>query len=426
MIKMNLTATLAALVVATATLAAAAGPPHPAQWAEADWRTSTARYTVQVATFPSADLARSIARGLENLEWSPVFLASDELAATVCLGDFTTLAEAEFVARELAARRVADARAVPFPVGVRSPGGQVQGPFLPAFLPTPGQAPKAPSESQVLTDLRAIAMTMASEAGTNLETLVGRFEAAERAEEKGPAAAAIVAILNQARTAPEVALYLAGPVARGEWPAPKPARLACGEVVADLLYGHRRDWRGAYSATRALLDDEDRTPEGRLRDLLRLAALEVDLASSGSGLRPSFQDIRARLRQAWDEPAEAPRTRAKLELVFLQTFAWEGRWDRVDGIAREYIRRNAQFLPETGLARIYRARSLERTRDYAEAINQLSIVINQVRDPADGLFMGFERRNLRGEANRWRRHFERLAATEDMGLPEVPADAPRP
>jgi len=411
----------------------AAVPSPPAVWSEDDWAHSSGRWGVEMARFPGAELAHAVRQSLVNMEWRPVSVeAAPGGGVSVLLGSFDTVAEAEFLAREVRSRGLAEPRVIPYPAGAAASDIEVAGPLTKPFLPTPGSGPKPLSFEEVLQNLRGAAVDIAPESRSDYDNALGELERAAKDDRRGVAAARLVRILAASRRQPEEALHLAGRVARGEWQAPVEDQLACGEVVADLLYGERRDWRGAWAASQALASHPSRDADGRLRDALRIAALEVELAASASEPRPSWDRIRAGLRRAWDLRAEDRRSRSKLELVFMQTFAWQGRWDRVEPAARAIIDRYSEeeCPAEVALARIYVARSLERRGDYEQAIGILSRVLSSDIPAGKGLRMGFDSDpgDLRARANRWLQHFQDLQMSEGAGIEpanaELAADEP--
>lgn len=388
----------------------------PAGWQEADVRRENRRYTVVVGSYPSTALAESLREGMRNLGWSPVRIDARAGEARVILGALPSAAEARFIAEELRAGEIADAHVAAFPLTADPGHAGVDGTFLAPFTPTPavGRPAFDPERARVrLAALADRATTMDSESFRERLDLL--FTAGEE-ERKGAAAAALALELAAQREEPDAALWLAGRVARGEWPVAAERRIECGELVADLLYGYRRDWRGAWSATEALLDDSARTPSGRARDKLRRAALLVDLAAGPGEHRPSWNEVRAAARDAWHAaPAEDGRTKARAELIYLQTFAWEGDWARVPELADDFVRRHPDARAETAQARIQHARALERTRQYREAIAQLDRVIQMELPEASRLRMGFETHDPRGIAREERRRFNDLLAASGEG-----------
>ncbi len=214
------------------------------------------------------------------------------------------------------------------------------------------------------------------------------------------------------RTNAPLAFFLACRVASRQWSAPDDIRLAAGEVTADLQYGWLRDWRGAWASTVALLEDPSRDPVGRTRDRLRLAALEVDLAASAVEPKPNWNRIRLQLRRAWDEvPLAAEREQAKIELVYLLTFAWQGNWARVEELGKDFVARvSTPFPHEAGLAKLTMAKAMERREAWDEALALLDRhFAGRILPPNDGLYMGFDRLDLDA---RYREARQRLVSAQ--------------
>jgi hypothetical protein len=383
----------------------------PALWLPDDTAVRPRRYAVEVARFPSSALAESIRAGLTNLGWSPVYTLREGSDTRVLLGNFHALPEATYFADELRVQKVAEARVVVLRPEVRAPEELASGPLLPPFLPTATDDVQDPWEAarRQLTDF--VDRVPLADARTAQDHLA-KLDAQTDVHERGPAAAALALLLARERQHPEAALFLAGKVARGEWTVDPEQRLRCAELVADLLYGHRRDWRGAWAATRTLLNDPARDRDGRTRDRLRQVALLVDLAARAEEPSPSWEEVRAALRRAYDGASiDNRRLLAKIELVYMQTFAWQGNWERVEMLAADLIRRYPQQRHETALARVFLARSLERTRSWQRALEQLDIVLQMVLPPDDALVMGFEALDLRALARDERARLAALAAS---------------
>jgi hypothetical protein len=242
----------------------------------------------------------------------------------------------------------------------------------------------------------------------------------------------VAAELARLKVNAPLAFHLSSNVASGEWPSTDPVRVAAGEVAADLFYGWLRDWRAAWSASNALLEDPARSPVGRARDRLRLAAVEVDHASAPIPIRPEWNRVRLQLRRAWDVvPLNAEREQAKIELVYLQTFAWEGNWSRVEELGKDFAARySTRFPHEAGLAKLMVAQSLERREAWEEALDILDQhFAGRPMPPHDGLYMGFDRLDLTG---RYREVRRRLASSKidaespaaaDVAAEETEADS---
>ncbi|MBI5154700.1 hypothetical protein HZA57_05635 [Candidatus Poribacteria bacterium] len=385
-------------------------PATPGGWRESDAESPAGRFAVEVARFPSAPLAEGLRTALFNMGWRPVRVESGSGGASVLLGNFRTVADAQAVALDLEAQEVAECSVVSLPPGTETTDHPVEGPLLPPFMPTPGMTERPMQWESVNGRLDGLIRNLPPTKSEELRRYTVKLrDADDLGGVKGAAATSIAQVLARERTDPEVALYLAGRVARGDWLASTEERIASGEIVADLLYGQRRDWRGAWAATQALLEDPERTTDGETRDRLRQAALVVDLAAGAGTPRPSWAEVRAALRHAHDEAAiSSQRLLAKIELVYLQTFAWEGDWARVEPLASQLASRPEAAPAEAALAKIFLARSLERREAYTAALQHLSQVMQTDIAPEEQLMMGFKPLDLQGEARKWSEHLTAL------------------
>lgn len=388
---------------AQATEQVAERAPLPPGWRAADAQFTARRFTVEVARFPSTALAEAVRAGLVNMGWKPVHVEPDGDQVRVTMGYFSSIGAATALAEELRAMRTADARVVHRPRGEEPARIAIEGPRLDPFVALSTGGKEIIGRDEAMQRLRTWLASLGEEEAAPLREKVELLAATGNDELKGAAAIEVLRRLQADRELPDTALYLALRVARRDWQVDTPSRLFAGELAADLLYGHKRDWLGAWRATEALLDHSDRRPAGRARDHLRRAALLVDLAAGPDDPKPSWPEVRAALRQAWDAaPPDAERTRAKIELVYVQTFAWEGKWARVEELADAMRTRYAEDWSETGLASVYYARSLERRREFDRAIGVLDRV-TATRYDDSGLTMGFERLDLASRASQHRR-----------------------
>lgn len=386
-------------------------PPIPEEWRTFDTSFRRERFSVEISRFPSRALAESVRSGMANLGWQPVTVEAIGSDYRVLLGNTGSIAEAVFVQKELITQDIASPRIVRLGVDTEIPPEPVDGPFLEPFLPTP-QAGKAPLTLDQVADrlrsfIREVSITEGTEAERNTETLLSETDVHQR----GPAAAYLAVQMHDERLYPEAVLFLASKVARSEWPADRQPTIQCREIVAELLREHRRDWRGAWSATEALLGDPARDGAGRARDRMRQAALHVDLVAGSGETVPQWPEVRGLLWRAYATAPENERQLlAKIELVYMQTFAWEGDWDRVEPLARSLIRRYPAQRTETSYARVFLARSLERERNWDDAIAQLDIVLQMQLPLEESLFMGYKPLDIKEMAREYRRSFVSLAA----------------
>lgn len=334
----------------------------PPEWTDDDLLpASEGWFGVRVAEYDEPEDAEESLGVVDRSGWGPIALVprADGLHALV-IGEFASPAPAWFLAEELEAIHFGHPRVIHVPDESDPPSGTgtfprgVDGPFLPTFLPS-----RAP-------DVEALSLQALVE-----ETLPSIDDEADRAEaaaflrdwrrgevetnDVGHGAAIVARKFWAERQHPEETLFLAGRVARGEWQAPHGLRLEMQDVMAELLHGYRRDWRAAWSASEWLYEQH-----GRPRDGLRLLALELELIAEGRTPSPAFPEVRSRLARLYEEAGPEADIRPRIEWVYLQTFAWEGDWARVERVADGFLTRHGGSQPYAALAEHIRARSLLR------------------------------------------------------------------
>lgn len=392
---------------------------QPRAWRAEDTLVQPARYTVRVAEFPSVALAEGVANALRALDWNPVWIHHAPRSVGVHVGVVADSAEARFLADELAEQGVVDGVVVETPRGADVAELAFGGPLLPAFTPGVASVEKLVEGDKLAAQLDDLARTPPPLVPDTWDEDLAIIRAADEPAPRGSAALRVVEYLAEQRREADVALALACRVARGEWTATPAERLRAGDIAADLLYGHARDWRAAWAASTALLANPDRDAAGRTRDQLRLAALAIELAATDATPRPSWNAVRARARRAFETAPErdGDRLRIKAELLYLQTFALEGRWDRVEEIATEFLGRAQDYPWECALARLQLARALERHGDVEKVTAQLDRVIMMRLDDKDAVTMGFDVPDL---AERARLQRERVVSEDARRRPAMP------
>lgn len=425
----------------------AAGSSVPPEWRAGDYpeRPASAWYGVEVAEFPSRLLAEGVERSLAGNGWGPVLLVDGpEGSCRVVLGEMARVADAWYVKKELAAQRIAGGRVVELPLAGdgRSARGFNTSPLLEPFTPTDHRdLPPGMTADDIRRKLRVLALEMDGDEGASpsaevdnqmIRAFLDAWQAGNTAEEIVGRGAVIAAQrLWSTYSEPDIVLHLAGKVARGEWSAPpdqvEEARLLAGA----LLYSHRRDWRGAWAATRLLEGDRSRPLASRIDDRLRQAALLVELYDTADGPRPTPAQIRLHLRRTQEMiPAgsDLQAAAASVGLIYLQTFAWEGKWARVEELSRAWLDRHDDEIRPSGQAMLVRyllAQSLERREAWEEAVELLASITGSSVDPAKRLRMGRDVRDLSLEARELRRRFQEEARRAVAANPEEePAEAP--
>lgn len=427
--------TLAVLPMLSAPVVQAA--PPPVGWTAADYpRTPTIWRGIEVAEFPSEILAKGVQSALIEAGWQPVGIEyrADKGTHAVVLGEVTTLGDAHFVLRQLRAQKVADGTIVTVQAKNRDPipfDGPLTAPF--SYRPELSEQERQQLLEQHLQVVRDEVWRLEPDD----QELVRQFlELVDAGNFRNPTVAegaiTVADAFWEMRRDAETTLFLASRVARGEWPAPtgKPEiEWRARELTFEHLYGTRRDWRGAWQAAREMgrLAGEDTIQVSW--SLLRRAALLVDLIGEGAEPAPTLGDVRTLLRQAQEAaPADHSALLSKIELVYLQTFAWEGDWARVENLARMLILRHQDRPAEVAQARLLLAKSLERKEAWQEGIDLLSQVV-QATIPNDDLFrFGNEIYSPAEEASRlWERYagFYTEARAEARRKPrETPAPEP--
>lgn len=387
-------------------------------------------YSVEVGNFPSLVLASAVEQALGALNWSPVWIAESGGRQRVYVGQTSNIVEAHAILGELATARVADGRVVEATdaLGEREPRA-FSGPTMEPFhRPIPDPNPEL-SRIRVVTACRPAAKALPTPelqlAATNALGLLESKAYADVALGDG-----LVPVLEALRSSGERIedmMYAAERIARGQWAASPLARLRAMELCADMYFGSLRDVRAAWSATHALLRQPMRTPDGILRDRLRLDALAGLVLAQGSVPHPSMTHLRASLRVVFTEAEGDPRLRGRAALLALQTFAWEGRWDRVrefgEGMLTEFSTDAALYQ----LAAVYVARGYEETEEWDRAIKLLdrAVAINLAR--SERFMIGDRLVNAREMASRWQSYFRALEAgvTAPPRPPEILFEANR-
>jgi hypothetical protein len=340
---------------------ASAAPPPP-EWVDGDLKTGIVRvHLVEVARFPSEALAEGVRSSLEQAGWGPTRLIHEPNGSVaVCVGELESAYEAEHLRLELTHQRIAEARlrSIPIPATMGSFRG-FTGPLTSPF--TPGRLVEL-QPSQAIAGLEKLSGLSDEESA-----IIMAVRDAAEGREGAPTGSVLARLQVEAaqllwarRLEPEVALHLTAAVARGDVPVSAESRLLAQRLTADLLYGHRRDWRAAWASARVLAV-ESPDPEVRAEARLRQAALIVELV--GEGVEgTSFADARRILRRAWEVAPDglSERSFRRMAALYLQTFAWEGNWDRADLLARAFLARFGADHAEGVVARTVLAQCYER------------------------------------------------------------------
>lgn len=430
---------LISLILASLTLASMLGAaPPPTEWGPGDYPSEPPRWWgVEIARFPSAILAEGIESSLKKDGWGPVTLREDPKTGdtSVILGEVDNLGQAWYLAEELKAQRLAEGRIVPLETG-----GQPRafaGPLLPPFVVDFETDPEKRNElsEELRSQLEALVREVDSEDVLRIENMLAAIDQGNLQDPAvGRGAAEAARLLFERQAAPESALFLSSRVASGEWPVgpdDEEMRRNTREITFELLYGHRRDFRGAWLAAREMERTAEDIAERKSLNRLRQASLLVDLIDQKREPRPTFARVRQELRRAYEmAPADSRQLKSRIELVYLQTFAWEGRWDRVEELGEAMSPRYSEQNAYAALARVYYAQSFERTREYQRAIEILNGVASSRIPPDRYLTFGVQTLDPATVAMEKRKYFFDLAILdkEPVGPEEqepVPTPLPR-
>ncbi len=368
-------------------------------------------YAVEVGSFPSLVLASAVEQTLGALNWSPVWIAENGGRQRVYVGQSPSIAEAHAILGELIAAKVADGVVVEVtPVlGDRVPrpfSGPVLAPFhRPVRDPDPDL-----SRARVITACRPAGKALPiPEQQVAAAAAIALLEAKSLADVAlGDGLVPVLEALRASGDRIEDMMYAAERIARGQWAASPLLRIRAMELCADMYLGSMRDVRAAWTASHALLREPMRTPEGILRDRLRIDALTGLVLAQGESPHPSMPHLRASLRITYEDAESSPRLRGRAALLTLQTFAWEGRWDRVREFGEGMLAEFSADAPLYQVAAVYVARGYEETEEWDRAVKLLdrAVAINLAR--SERILIGDRLVNAREMASRWQAYFRAL------------------
>ncbi len=430
---------LAALLALLQLSAAAA--PVPKEWQAADYPTPPRGWWgVAVARFPKeSPLAAPLEKGLANSGWIPTTSIVIGNERVVVVGQTDRIAEAWYLREELRARQVAEGQVVALPT-VSDARAMAQGDFLAAFTSNePAPAGVALTIPQIRERARGVARLLKDEEARTINEAMDAWERNDLTNPVLPAGAVQVAtILWEKKQEPEVVLFLASKVAADQGPdrwvttaEQRDLKLRAQDLMFELLYGHRRDWRAAWRAASELAVSDRRDEERLPLNKMRQAALLVDLINKGLPERPSFAEVRELLREAMDQcPEQSTRLQGRIEVLYAQTFAWEGNWGRVDRLTRGMkTRYEKQGGYPLAMAKVLHGVSLTRYRTFDEALAEIDEVIFSTGVPEEEWpRMGMETRDPLHIAREWRDTVRAMAAKRlaDAGAPKLSAGQAEP
>jgi len=387
------------------------GNNPPESWKPEDVEVVPQHFTLEIESFPSRMFAASIAQSIEDMGWSPVRLTEADDEFKVYYGYFEEPASARYYQLALEDQKIAE----PEIIELRpSEAEEFRAEKVFADLDQPFQNKRGLTDKWVMSEenrdkIQNVVNYLPEDEGASVLASwnVATSDDVDEMAQAQALADVLKALVDQKRY-PELTYYLALPIASGELPASDQDRILARETVADLEYGHFRDWKAAWASSNALLRESKRSEAGKVRDHLRKIALQIELERDRvPGVEIHWENIRSQLRQIYDMvPVEQNRLMAKVELVYLQTFAWEGDWDRVAEVGANFITRHQTHVGEVVLARFYYARSFERTGNYEAALAQLRLIEREYPTYSEALFLGYNSLDVNEQLDRWRTYFE--------------------
>jgi hypothetical protein len=317
------------------------------------------------------------------------------------------------MAKEVAAQKLADGKIVSVQPGLHAPEARrFQGALVPPF-----------SAQADVTDAEIERVVQGMKSDEKLATAAEFVMAALNDPAKGPQAGGNAVVLIDDLWAKElqgeVVLALALRVARGEWPASAAQRDRCRERAVELLHA-KGDWRGAWAGAQQLAGSSD-DPEIRARARLRQAALVADLYRVGATPQPDLAALREFLRDALVLLPDALEADARrMESVYVQTFAWEGCWERVEVLAEDFLAQHGEGSADSLVVRSLLAQSMARFDRLPDAKQGLKGVAEAPLARAEFFRFGMERRDPRYMAREALARLEELEARRDP--PVIPKE----
>lgn len=391
--------------------ASAHGAQQPERWNGDDTAPIAAtRYTVEVGTFRSRRLAEPVAHTLRELQWSPVIIEESPGAVRVRIGDTRSIADA-FAAREiLAAEEVADGTITALSPAVTGVAPGLSGPFPDPFRTASTANAFGARLQDITTSARNLGnMLTATEREALDEILVRAAQGSSDRTDYTEAFIPLLRVLHHGDGDGVLRLALAEPIARGEFGGALEHRAEAMTICFQVHYGVRGDWVRGHAAVRAMLSMDHLAPRWRATAILEEQALVAHIFAHGVQPAPSLASIRSRLAEAMQlAPETERRLLARMELLYLQSLAWEGRWDRVEDVAQEMMKRHEGLRGYSAAAAYWYARSMERSRNYPRAIRTLQAIERQVIAQEEGVRVGARVLDLRGMARDWIAYFQEL------------------
>lgn len=392
-----------AALLAVALAGAASAASLPGTWRAQDAATAEATlYGVETGRYLSPALAAAQQRVLQDLGWGVVTAASVGKETSIIVGATPSLAEAYGLEQELREQAIADGRVVRLPAGsVGSVPEGIVGPRYPAFrAPMPEERPGHDELLREVQSLREF-LSPGDYAAVSLSLeLWGRGDTWQ--PEMGAGALAAAKAMVIAGRNPRLVLALVEPVAAGDWAATPQVRQACAGMVAEMRIA-LGDIRAALAAIAALERMPGITAETRALCHLRRAAVDASLLAAGEDPRPTTAHIRARLMDAYAAaPEEALRTRARIALLYMQTLAWDGEWDRLRDVGQEFAQRYRDVEGVLQAGQLLLARTFERDSDWRAGAEMLDRVLAAPVAPENALRVGTREIAVRETARLWR------------------------
>ncbi|MCC6547875.1 hypothetical protein IT570_11985 [Candidatus Sumerlaeota bacterium] len=400
----------------------------PAVWLDSDLpRQPRQWYSVKAVSLPTGSpLAASIERGLLNSGWSPVEVKASKSETAVFVGRTDRVGDALYLMEELRQQNVADGEVVAIPAPsdhAVAMTGDFQAPF------TTGSFESKRTEEEMRNRIRSIVGGFPED---RQEAIRGALDAWEKRQYSNPQLAVgmmeVATFLWNQKTDIDIVQYIASRIAPEELPGlwvtgdeQRAVKVRAQNLMFECM--ETTDWRGAWEASKMLEKFDLSSPVARSTNLVRQALMLVD---APKGFKVDYSEVREYLHRAWDAaPPENKRIRARIEVVYMLTFAWEGNWGRVDKLSSAIKAEDAGDEYAKAMAMVYHAISRTRYRFYDEALAELDTVIfSSTLSEADLPRRGTETMDPVELAKSWRDKVRKQEAEARLGIPAPPVATP--
>ena len=348
------------------------------------------RWSVRCGGQQSNAEAMKMVASLGANGYSPVWQADDETGtAQVYVGSATTRAEAYFTWRSLRNAGMGEVEVVSLAkpgTGIESnstPGGPLLGPA--SILSESSVTATHFDAEEKLAPIRSSFENGRNEEAVILcESLLPQL--ADSDTRKGWVAVQYVhgKVAADHKAKPVLPLILM--VARGEIAASGEDRLQARWIAADCYHYYMMDRLSAYMAYRQILrEDGGNSPPVQARAMVEIAACTLELARSE---KATFDEARAACREVIDTtPKEFVRARAVADLMYAESYYWEGRKEEMVTHLRGFENRFPTRLREISMANFFQGRALCELDRWPEGSQYLGRNIGlDLSDPAEWFY----------------------------------------